>query len=78
MARVAADPRLFTYLADAAAGVEVRLGDGRLGLAAAEGGYALIVLDAFNSDAVPVHLLTRRPSASTSRSWRRGACSSST
>lgn len=58
VARIAADPRLFTYLADAKAAVEVRLGDGRLGLAGAEGGYALIVLDAFNSDAVPVHLLT--------------------
>ena len=36
------------------------VGDGRLGLAsAAAGGSDLIVIDAFNSDAVPVHLLTR-------------------
>jgi hypothetical protein len=60
VARMAADPRLFTYLADAAAAVSVRVVDGRLGLAAARAGeYGLIVLDAFNSDAVPVHLLTR-------------------
>ncbi len=40
--------------------VRVRLGDGRLGLAEApEGTYDLLVIDAFNSDAVPVHLLTR-------------------
>lgn len=59
VARIASDPRLFTYLADSAAAVEVRLGDGRIGLAAAaDGEYALIVVDAFNSDAVPVHLLT--------------------
>ena len=35
------------------------LGDGRLTLADTEGGYDLIVLDAFSSDSVPVHLLTR-------------------
>jgi len=35
-------------------------GDGRLGLKASEDGtYDLIVLDAFSSDAVPVHLLTK-------------------
>ena len=38
----------------------MRVGDGRLGLAQeAQDRYALIVVDAFNSDAVPVHLLTR-------------------
>lgn len=36
------------------------LGDGRLKLATApDGAYDLIVLDAFSSDSVPVHLLTR-------------------
>lgn len=60
VARIAADPRLFTYLADSGAAVEVRIGDGRLGLAAgAAGEYGLIVVDAFSSDAVPVHLLTQ-------------------
>lgn len=60
VAALARDPRLFTYLADGAAAVGVRIGDGRAGLAAAaDGHYALIVVDAFNSDAVPVHLLTR-------------------
>jgi hypothetical protein len=40
--------------------LEVRLGDGRLGLQEAPDDYFdLIVLDAFSSDAVPVHLLTR-------------------
>ncbi len=56
---IASEPRLFTYLADTPASVQVRLGDGRLGLAEApKGTYDLLVIDAFNSDAVPVHLLT--------------------
>ena len=60
VARIANDPRLFTYLSDSKADVAVRIGDGRLGLAQeAQDRYALIVVDAFNSDAVPVHLLTR-------------------
>ena len=34
-------------------------GDGRLTLAASPQRYDLIVLDAFSSDAIPVHLITR-------------------
>ena len=51
----------FTYLSDcAAAPVEVVVGDARLRLReAAPQAYGLIVLDAFSSDAVPAHLLTR-------------------
>ncbi len=52
--------RWFTYLADCAPEAAVVIGDGRLSLAGeADGALGLIVLDAFNSDAVPVHLLTR-------------------
>ena len=40
-------------------GAKVVVGDGRLTLAEAAGSYDLIVLDAFSSDSVPVHLLTR-------------------
>lgn len=59
VARVARDPRYFTFLADSPARVDVRVGDGRLNLAkVAPGSYGLIVLDAFSSDAIPVHLLT--------------------
>jgi SAM-dependent methyltransferase len=58
--RTARDPRLFTFLRDSRAEVRIVLGDGRLRLAEApEGAYGLVVLDAFSSDAVPVHLLTR-------------------
>jgi hypothetical protein len=50
---------LFTFLRDARGETLVTLGDGRLALDA-EGpqGYDVLALDAFSSDAVPVHLLT--------------------
>ena len=56
--------RHFSFLADSPAEVEVVLGDARIVLAreAARGdhqGFDILVLDAFNSDSVPVHLLTR-------------------
>ncbi|MCA9539948.1 MAG: fused MFS/spermidine synthase, partial [Myxococcales bacterium] len=49
----------FTYLNDTCAAVRVILGDGRLSLDDATEHYDLIVLDAFSSDAIPTHLLTR-------------------
>ena len=59
--RIARDPRFFTYLRDCEAeGVDVILGDARQRLRdAPDGAYQLIVLDAFSSDALPVHLLSR-------------------
>jgi hypothetical protein len=61
VAEVARRPELFTYLsACSAAPASVLLGDARLRLREAhEGAYDLIALDAFSSDAVPAHLLTR-------------------
>jgi hypothetical protein len=62
--RVARDPRYFTFLRDTPAEVRVVLGDARLCLAREEdGAFALIVIDAFSGDAVPVHLLTREAMA---------------
>jgi SAM-dependent methyltransferase len=59
--RIARDPKYFTFLEDCRARkVNVVLGDGRLRLREApDECYELILLDAFSSDAVPVHLLTR-------------------
>ena len=60
VARIASDPRLFTYLHDCGATCDVVLGDARLSLAAAvTPTYRLLILDAFSSDAIPVHLMTR-------------------
>jgi hypothetical protein len=58
--RIARTPSLFTFLANAPAPVSVAIGDGRKLLeATAPASFDLIVLDAFSSDAVPAHLLTR-------------------
>jgi hypothetical protein len=58
---VARDPRLFTYLRDCPPRSHVVVGDGRLSLRReADRKFGVIVMDAFNSDSVPVHLLTRQ------------------
>lgn len=58
--RIARDSAYFTFLRDCPPGAAVVLGDARLTLAREpDGRYALLVLDAFSSDAIPVHLLTR-------------------
>src|SRR5215470_12190353 len=58
--RIARDPNLFSFLAACRPEVPIRLGDARLTLAEApDGAYDLIVVDAFSSDAIPIHLLTR-------------------
>jgi hypothetical protein len=50
----------FTFLADAPISTEVVAGDARQQIkAAAAGAYDLIVMDAFSSDAIPVHLVTK-------------------
>jgi hypothetical protein len=60
VARIAGDRRFFTFLADSRAKVDIVLGDARLTLAQApDGRYGLLVIDAFSSDAIPLHLLTR-------------------
>jgi len=60
VAKLAADPHYFSYLAHCARGAtDIRLGDGRLGLKADPSTrYDLLVIDAFSSDSVPAHLLT--------------------
>lgn len=61
--RIAKDPQYFTYYQAAesrGAKLHTVVGDARLKLnEAVDESYDLIVLDAFSSDAIPVHLLTR-------------------
>ena len=61
VARIAGNPAYFRFLSTCkAAGVEVVLGDARRKLMQAEDAqFDLILLDAFSSDSIPVHLLTR-------------------
>lgn len=52
--------RYFTFLRDCPAGApDIRLGDARLLLTQTNDQYDLLILDAFSSDALPVHLFTR-------------------
>ena len=56
---IARDPASFTFLADSDASIHIDVEDGRLGLEGTPSNtFDLLVLDAFSSDAVPVHLLT--------------------
>jgi spermidine synthase len=56
---IASDPKRFTFLSKCLPEVEVAIGDARLTLAAERGNMAdILAIDAFSSDAVPMHLLT--------------------
>lgn len=60
VARLASDPESFTYLSECTPDAKIVLGDGRLTLASEPAGaYKLLLIDAFSSDSVPAHLLTR-------------------
>ncbi|HVR52172.1 MAG TPA: fused MFS/spermidine synthase [Pseudorhodoferax sp.] len=61
---VQAARRWFRFIADAPVVPELRMGDARLSMerelaAGQPGAYDVIAVDAFSSDAIPVHLLTR-------------------
>ena len=57
--RLARDPSVFRYLSRCTPQAPIVLGDARLTLTKSTGLFDLIMLDAFTSDAVPVHLITR-------------------
>lgn len=59
--RIARDPQWFTFISDCAKGsVDTVLGDARLTLDKQPAGtYDYLLIDAFSSDSVPAHLLTR-------------------
>jgi SAM-dependent methyltransferase/MFS family permease len=52
--------RYFTYIDQSEATIEIALGDARLSLEReAPQGFDVLAIDAFSSDAIPVHLITR-------------------
>lgn len=62
--RIARDPNYFSFITECQPDLQISLGDARLTLADAPNGtYDLIVVDAFSSDAIPIHLLTREAMA---------------
>jgi hypothetical protein len=61
--RIARDDGFFRYFEGSASDAEIVLGDGRLALAREQTrdgpqSFDFLIIDAFNSDAIPVHLLT--------------------
>lgn len=58
--RIARDPQKFTYLSRCQPDAEIIVGDGRLKIAKeAPESFDFLLADAFSSDALPVHLMTR-------------------
>jgi spermidine synthase len=58
--RIAHDTRYFHYLDKCGANTRIVLGDARLSLKAGPSHrYDILILDAFSSDAIPMHLLTK-------------------
>ncbi len=58
--RIARDPRFFTFLRDCPVRPPIVTGDGRRSLEREPAGsFGLVAIDAFNSDAIPLHLITR-------------------
>ena len=56
---IAQKTEIFSYLKKFASNCRIEIGDGRLKIMkAAEQSFDIIVIDAFSSDAVPIHLLT--------------------
>jgi hypothetical protein len=60
MVELATDPAVFSYVSQCAPDVRIVIGDARLKLAEEPAGhFDLLAVDAFSSDAIPLHLLTR-------------------
>ncbi|MBV9458283.1 MAG: class I SAM-dependent methyltransferase, partial [Bradyrhizobium sp.] len=64
MVDTAKDPRYFTYIQNCAPDVKPVIGDARLTFAKEPDGiYDLIIVDAYSSDAIPIHLATQEAMA---------------
>lgn len=58
--RIASDPQKFRFLSHCAPASQIVLGDARITITKEEDRYFdILIVDAFSSDAIPVHLLTR-------------------
>lgn len=54
----AKDPKLFTYLSSSRGSIGVVVGDGRLELERLGPKHDVLIIDAFSSDSIPIHLMT--------------------
>jgi hypothetical protein len=58
--RIAENPKLFSYLNDTPADYEIVMGDARLSLEKQpDAKFDLLLMDAFSSDAIPIHMITK-------------------
>ncbi|HEX2722705.1 MAG TPA: fused MFS/spermidine synthase [Gemmatimonadaceae bacterium] len=58
--QISGNPRYFSYLGECEVRPRIVIGDARLTLAREPSGkFSVLIVDAFSSDAIPVHLLTR-------------------
>ncbi|WP_254445694.1 fused MFS/spermidine synthase [Ruegeria arenilitoris] len=57
--RVARDPSMFTYISECAPDSPTHLGDARIVMAQTDYTFDILVLDAYSSDAIPLHLITK-------------------
>ncbi len=60
IAAIAENPKFFTFLSDCGSPYKIILGDGRLKIDKKENNnYDIVWLDAFSSDTIPIHLITK-------------------
>jgi hypothetical protein len=72
MVDTAKDPKYFTYIQKCEPDLKPVIGDARLTFAREPDGiYDLIVVDAYSSDAIPIHLATEEAMKISRTSWRR-------
>ena len=58
--KIAKNPKNFTFIAKCQPDIDIAVGDARLTLAKEpDASYDLFIIDAFTSDAIPVHMLTK-------------------
>jgi hypothetical protein len=58
--KIAKDPKNFTFISRCQPDIDIKIGDARLTIEKEEeGSFDLFVIDAFTSDAIPVHMLTK-------------------
>ncbi len=71
MIEIAREKKIFSFLERCAPDVPITLGDARLTLAAVpEGKFDILALDAFSSDSIPLHLLTKEAFATYRRALK--------
>jgi hypothetical protein len=58
--KIASNPANFTFISKCQPDIDIAIGDARLTIAKeADASFDLFIIDAFSSDAIPVHMLTR-------------------